>query len=64
MARHYVQQMSPWFATLFSLHERSRDSPFNIFNILLSVVIFNIILLLLLVLLVADSNRLGVTLSR
>jgi hypothetical protein len=30
MARHYVQQMYPWFATLFSLHERSRDSPFNI----------------------------------
>jgi hypothetical protein len=21
--------MYPWFATLFSLHERSRDSPFN-----------------------------------
>ena len=30
MDRHYVQQVCPFFATKFSLHERSRDSPFNI----------------------------------
>jgi hypothetical protein len=30
MARHHVQQVCPFFATKFSLHERSRDSPFNI----------------------------------
>ena len=29
MDRHYVQQVCPFFATKFSLHERSRDSPFN-----------------------------------
>ena len=29
MDRHHVQQVCPFFATKFSLHERSRDSPFN-----------------------------------
>ena len=29
MHRHHVQQVCPFFATKFSLHERSRDSPFN-----------------------------------
>jgi hypothetical protein len=26
---HHVQQVCPFFATKFSLHESSRDSPFN-----------------------------------
>jgi hypothetical protein len=29
MDRHHVQQVCLFFATKFSLHERSRDSPFN-----------------------------------
>jgi hypothetical protein len=32
MDRHYVQQVCPFFATKFSLHERSRDSPFNTYR--------------------------------
>ena len=35
MHRHHVQQVCPFFATKFSLHERSRDSPFNTYRQLL-----------------------------
>jgi hypothetical protein len=34
---HHVQQVCPFFATKFSLHERSRDSPFNIIFLLVAV---------------------------
>ena len=33
MDRHHVQQVCPFFATRFSLHEHSRDSPFNMFRV-------------------------------
>jgi hypothetical protein len=32
MDRHHVQQVCLFFATKFSLHERSRDSPFNMYG--------------------------------
>jgi hypothetical protein len=41
MDRHHVQQVCPFFATKFSLHERSRDSPFNTYE---QIVSYNLIL--------------------